>query len=80
MCLDPGARAAVLKVALPFRTLALSRMLPLLRSVNVTKLPGTPLGLVTLAVKVTHVSRATVFLVTVSVVVVRALACGDADA
>jgi hypothetical protein len=55
-------------------------MLPSLRSWNVTKPVGAPPWLVTLAVKVTQASRATVFLVTVRVVVVRLLTCGDADA
>src|SRR5262245_22371987 len=56
MFLVPGASAAVVKVAAPLLSATLSRMLPLLSSVNVTEPAGVPVAAVTWAVNLTHES------------------------
>jgi hypothetical protein len=72
MLLDPGASAAVEKLAVPLLSFAVSRMLPLLWSVNVTDPAGVPVTALTLAVNFTHESRVTDTADDVSVVVVEA--------
>lgn len=49
----PGASAAVTKVAEPWLSVTLSRMLPLLLSVKITEPAGVPDAALTVAVKVT---------------------------
>src|SRR5258708_1937854 len=57
MLLDPGARAAVLNVAVPLCNVAVSRLPPFFLSVKVTDPVGVLPAALTLAVKVTHESR-----------------------
>src|SRR5258708_29712775 len=57
MLLDPGARAAVLNVAVPLCNVAVSRLPPFFLSVKVTEPVGVLPAALTLAVKVTHESR-----------------------
>src|SRR5215472_5860299 len=80
MLLDPGARAAVENVAVPLLSLAVSRMLPLLTSVNLTEPVGVPVAALTLAVNFTHESRVIDAADDASVIFVAISACGDAGA